>query len=175
MALTGFTGGRLALAGEPQLHARRSRSSTAAASPRRRDRAHPSRSATRRASALHDALMDRCGWPPIPYDGQLLVSHQDALLMGGKVQAPAGLRRPRAASSTRTSASAAATRKLCIEICSGAGHHARRTRRARRSTARSASTAAPACGTAQRRSTTTRRARNIAFRAGAGGLHSAEN
>ena len=29
-------------------------------------------------------------WPEIPYDGQLLVSHQDALLMGGKVQAPGG-------------------------------------------------------------------------------------
>ena len=42
--------------------------------------------------ACHDALMDRCGWPAIRYDGQLLVSHQDALLMGGKVQAPPGLR-----------------------------------------------------------------------------------
>ena len=40
--------------------------------------------------AVHDAIMDRLGWPAIPYDGQLLVSHQDALLMGGKVQAPAG-------------------------------------------------------------------------------------
>ncbi len=29
-------------------------------------------------------------WPEIPYDGQLLVSHQDALLLGGKVQAPGG-------------------------------------------------------------------------------------
>ena len=34
--------------------------------------------------------MQRCGWPAIPYDGQLLVSHQDALLLGGKVQAPPG-------------------------------------------------------------------------------------
>ena len=39
---------------------------------------------------LHDALMDRAGWPAVPLDGKLLVSHQDALLMGGKVQAPAG-------------------------------------------------------------------------------------
>ena len=29
-------------------------------------------------------------WPPIPYDGRLLMSHQDALLLGGKVQAPPG-------------------------------------------------------------------------------------
>ncbi len=39
---------------------------------------------------LHDRLMERSGWPPIPYDGKLLVSHQDALLMGGKVQAAPG-------------------------------------------------------------------------------------
>ena len=43
-----------------------------------------------RGVTCHDALMDRVGWPAIPYDGQLLVSHQDALLIGGKVQAPAG-------------------------------------------------------------------------------------
>ncbi|MCX6624803.1 MAG: 4Fe-4S ferredoxin, partial [Acidobacteria bacterium] len=45
---------------------------------------------TARCVPLHDALMERAGWPAIEYDGQLLVSHQDALLMGGKVQAPAG-------------------------------------------------------------------------------------
>lgn len=44
----------------------------------------------RKGQSLHDALMMRAGWPEIPFDGQLLVSHQDALLMGGKVQAPAG-------------------------------------------------------------------------------------
>ena len=33
--------------------------------------------------ALHDRIMDRCGWPEIPFDGKLLISHQDALLMGG--------------------------------------------------------------------------------------------
>ena len=43
-----------------------------------------------RGVSCHNALMDRVGWPAIPYDGQLLVSHQDALLMGGKVQAPPG-------------------------------------------------------------------------------------
>ncbi len=39
---------------------------------------------------LHDALLSARGWPEIPYDGQLLVTHQDALLMGGKVQAMPG-------------------------------------------------------------------------------------
>ncbi len=39
---------------------------------------------------VHDALMDRSGWPKIEFDGALLVSHQDALLVGGKVQATGG-------------------------------------------------------------------------------------
>jgi len=39
---------------------------------------------------LHDALMTARGWPEIPFDGRLLVTHQDALLLGGKVQAMPG-------------------------------------------------------------------------------------
>jgi len=39
---------------------------------------------------LHDALMSARGWPEIPFDGRLLVTHQDALLLGGKVQAMPG-------------------------------------------------------------------------------------
>jgi electron-transferring-flavoprotein dehydrogenase len=67
--------------------------------------------------SLHNALMDRVGWPAIPYDGKLLVSHQDALLMGGKVQAPAGYADhvvflyPELCEVCGT--------KICIEICSG--------------------------------------------------------
>ncbi len=34
--------------------------------------------------------MDRAGWPAVPLDGKLLVTQQDALLVGGKVQAPPG-------------------------------------------------------------------------------------
>jgi electron-transferring-flavoprotein dehydrogenase len=41
-------------------------------------------------ASVQGALMERVGWPAIAFDGQPLVSHQDALLMGGKVQAPAG-------------------------------------------------------------------------------------
>ena len=54
---------------------------------------------------------------PIPFDGELLVSHQDALLMGGKVQAPAGYAdhvlflHPEPC---RTCG-----QKICIEMCSG--------------------------------------------------------
>ena len=39
---------------------------------------------------LHDTLMQLAGWPEIPFDGTLLMSHQDVLLKGGKVQAAAG-------------------------------------------------------------------------------------
>ena len=39
---------------------------------------------------LHDAIMSARGWPEIAFDGKLLVSQQDALLMGGKVQAMPG-------------------------------------------------------------------------------------
>ena len=39
---------------------------------------------------LHDALLSVRGWPEIPFDGRLLVTQQDALLIGGKVQAMPG-------------------------------------------------------------------------------------
>jgi electron-transferring-flavoprotein dehydrogenase len=70
-----------------------------------------------RGTAAHDALMERAGWPPIPYDGQLLVTQQDALLLGGKVQAAPGY-----ADHVRLLYPDFCERcagKLCIEICSG--------------------------------------------------------
>jgi electron-transferring-flavoprotein dehydrogenase len=68
-------------------------------------------------SALHDRIMDRCGWPQIPFDGKLLVSHQDALLTGGGVQALPGYAnhvifvRPELCRECES--------KLCVEMCSG--------------------------------------------------------
>jgi electron-transferring-flavoprotein dehydrogenase len=68
-------------------------------------------------NALHDRIMDRCGWPQIPFDGKLLISHQDALLMGGSVQAPPGYAshvifvRPELCRECEP--------KLCVEMCSG--------------------------------------------------------
>ncbi|MBW7933771.1 MAG: 4Fe-4S ferredoxin [Gemmatimonadaceae bacterium] len=66
---------------------------------------------------LHDALMDRSGWPRIAYDGALLVSHQDALLMGGKVQAAAGFADHVTFSNTATCAGCG--EQVCIDGCSG--------------------------------------------------------
>jgi len=122
--------------------------------------------------SLHDTLMERTGWPAIPYDGQLLMSHQDALLRGGKVQAPAGYADhvvflyPHLCEQCGP--------RTCIEVCSG-----------------QAITPGPDgvplfdrekcvhCGAclwncAQPHPDDPFRT-NLAFQAGAGGLHSAEN
>ncbi|WP_022663458.1 4Fe-4S ferredoxin [Paucidesulfovibrio longus] len=122
---------------------------------------------------LHDALMDRAGWPAIPYDGRLLVSHQDALLMGGKVQANPGF-----ADHVRFADPAACERcktNICAEVCSG-----------------QAITVNPDgpvplfdrekcvhCGACMWNCTQAHKndpeQTNVEFHAGSGGLHSAEN
>jgi electron-transferring-flavoprotein dehydrogenase len=115
-------------------------------------------------SALHDRIMDRFGWPQIPFDGKLLISHQDALLIGGSVQAQPGYSnhvvfvRPELC---RTCES-----KSCVEMCSG------------QAIARGEN-GAPAfdrekcvfCGACLWNCDE----KNIDFRAGAGGLHSTLN
>jgi electron-transferring-flavoprotein dehydrogenase len=70
-----------------------------------------------KGQGVHDALLERCGWPAVPYDGQLLVTHQDALLLGGKVQAPSGYADH--VVFLYPSLCAACGTKLCIEVCSG--------------------------------------------------------
>jgi electron-transferring-flavoprotein dehydrogenase len=70
-----------------------------------------------RGVPLHDALMDRVGWPAIPYDGRLLLTHQDALLLGGKVQAPAGYADHVAIVDAAVCQSCRA--RVCVEACSG--------------------------------------------------------
>jgi len=122
--------------------------------------------------SLHGALMQRCGWPAIPYDGQLLVSHQDALLLGGKVQAPAGYADhvvflyPELCERCGT--------KICIELCSGqaiapgqGGVPAFDREKCVHCGACYWNCTQPTPGNPERM--------NIAFRAGTGGLHSAEN
>ncbi|HEY3287659.1 MAG TPA: hypothetical protein VGJ96_11145 [Gemmatimonadaceae bacterium] len=66
---------------------------------------------------VHDALMDRSGWPKIELDGALLVSHQDALLMGGKVQAAGGFADH--VTFLNTSTCAGCGEQVCIDGCSG--------------------------------------------------------
>jgi electron-transferring-flavoprotein dehydrogenase len=121
---------------------------------------------------LHNALMERAGWPPIKYDGQLLVSHQDALLLGGKVQAPPGYADhvtflyPSLCENCDT--------QICVEICSGqaitpgeGNLPAFDREKCIHCGACIWNCAHPQDGKQERGA--------IDFRAGAGGLHSAEN
>ncbi len=89
MALAGLTGGRLALRANippaPKQIRRHGMYETAGLKLKQ-----AAALAVSDGRPLHDALMTARGWPEIPFDGRLLVTHQDALLMGGKVQAMPG-------------------------------------------------------------------------------------
>ena len=122
--------------------------------------------------SLHDALMQRCGWPAIPYDGRLLVSHQDALLMGGKVQGPPGYADhvvflyPELCGKCGT--------KICIELCSGQAIAPGENGVPSFDREKCVHCGACLWNCAQPLPNQPERM-NIAFRAGTGGLHSAEN
>ena len=89
MALAGLTGGRLSLvASIPPAHKQIKK--RAVRSLKELKRREAAMLAVEDGRPLHDALMSARGWPEIEFDGKLLVSHQDALLMGGKVQAMPG-------------------------------------------------------------------------------------
>jgi electron-transferring-flavoprotein dehydrogenase len=119
---------------------------------------------------LHDAMMSARGWPEIPFDGRVLVSQQDALLMGGKIQAMPGFADH--VVFLDKSRCIACVEKTCIAMCSGQaitlglGN-------------------APAferekcahCGACLWNCANPPEVKdsNIEFRAGSGGLHSAEN
>jgi electron-transferring-flavoprotein dehydrogenase len=174
MALAGLTNGRLALSSEPLPPYKRiptleeyyrGRIPTAEIEQSRKECAI-------KGVSLHGTLMQRCGWPAISYDGQLLVSHQDALLLGGKVQAPHGYADhvvflyPELCERCGT--------KICIELCSGqaiapgqGGVPAFDREKCVHCGACYWNCAQPIPENPERM--------NIAFRAGTGGLHSAEN
>jgi electron-transferring-flavoprotein dehydrogenase len=114
MALAGFTGGRLSLAGEPRLMPSLEEYFGRRIPAGEVDRI---REACReKGESLHDALMDRAGWPAIPLDGQLLLSQQDALLVGGKVQAAPGY--PDHVRFEYPDFCERCAAQLCVEICS---------------------------------------------------------
>lgn len=131
------------------------------------------REAVTKGTSLADVVMDRLGWPQIPLDGKLLVSQQDALLLGGKVQAPAGYADHVVVHDPKICEGC--TPQLCVEICSGQAITA------------SEGGGAPQfdrekcvhCGACMWNCTRPLEKRgercNIEFKAGTGGLHSAEN
>ena len=65
---------------------------------------------------LHDAIMNVMGWPEIPLDGTLLMSHQDVLFKGGKVQAMGGFADH--VTFADPARCADCKERTCIEMCS---------------------------------------------------------
>jgi electron-transferring-flavoprotein dehydrogenase len=171
MALAGFTGGRLRVPGRRHEHVR-------GLEEHYRGRIAPARlgaivaDCAARGASLHDALMDACGWPSVPLDGRLLVTHQDALLVGGKVRAAAGYADHVVVLDPRRCETCGA--RLCVEVCSGQA-------------LTPGSSGSPAfdrekcvhCGACQWSCTEPHPSlpgrTNLELRAGIGGLHSSEN
>ncbi|MDR3457482.1 MAG: 4Fe-4S ferredoxin [Verrucomicrobiae bacterium] len=174
MALAGLTNGKFSLGKEPVQPWKRISSLEEYYAGRiaRGDIAKLREACKAKSVSLHGALMDQAGWAAIPFDGQLLVSHQDALLMGGKVQAPPGcadhvvFRHPELCEQCEA--------RICIEACSGQA-------------ITPGENGVPAfdrekcvhCGAClwncSQADPENPERMNIAFRAGTGGLHSAEN
>lgn len=160
MALAGMTGGRFFIPGEPKPMPTPDEYYRGRIKPAEFDQII-SQCRVQGVSS-HNALMDHCGWPAIPFDGELLVSHQDALLMGGKVQAPPGYADH--VSFVDWNLCQRCASQLCVEICSGEA-------------IRPGPDGVPLfdrekcvhCGACLWNCD------NVVFRAGAGGLHSNEN
>jgi electron-transferring-flavoprotein dehydrogenase len=169
MVLAGLTNGKMSLQGKPK-KIPQSLEQFYGASLSRQELTSVRERCARTGDALHDELMRAAGWPDIPLDGQLLVSHQDALLMGGKVQATAGYA-DHVTFGDRTLCAQCAER-LCIEMCSGQA-------------IRGGDDGLPSfdrekcvhCGACMWNCTmpVASGRTNVVFKAGVGGLHSSEN
>jgi electron-transferring-flavoprotein dehydrogenase len=169
MALAGLTGGRLSLnAHIPPAHKQiRPFSARSSEGLKLKDAVAL---AVADGRSLHDALLSARGWPEIPFDDILLVTHQDALLMGGKVQAVPGFADH--VVFRDAGLCIGCTEKTCIAMCSG----------------QAITLGADGIPVFEREKCAHCGAclwncsqspdgvhSNIEFRAGAGGLHSAEN
>ncbi len=175
MALTGLTNGRFTLSGNPARPYERIPTIEEYYKDRmtRREIAAIRDECKAKGVSLHAALMERAGWPAIPYDGQLLVSQQDALLLGGKVQAPPGyadhvvFEHPELCENCGE--------KICIELCSGQAITPGETG-GRPAFDREKCVHCGAClWNCVAANPANPERMNIDFRAGTGGLHSSEN
>ncbi len=116
MAISGYTHGKLSLKADTPSASQQIRP-FAVDSPESRQLKKAAELAIAEGRPLHDALLTVRGWPEIPYDGRLLVTQQDALLIGGKVQAMPGF-----ADHVRfrnLQLCAACNEKTCVAMCSG--------------------------------------------------------
>lgn len=174
MALAGFTKGKLAFPGKtvPPHEQLRSLEDFYRGRISGEEIEELRQESSKQSVPLHELLMKRLGWPEIPYDGKLLMSQQDALLLGGKVQAAPGYAdhvefiHPELCESCGE--------KVCIEMCSGqaiahgdGGRPAFDREKCVHCGACLWNCAEPLPENSQRT--------NIRFRSGSGGLHSAEN
>lgn len=119
MGMTGMTGGALNLGGEIKAPYQRigSLEDYCKGFVSAERIAEIKKDALTRGIAMSDAVMDELGWPQIQLDGKLLVSQQDALLMGGKVQAQPGFADHVVSLDAKLCANCSP--QLCVEICSG--------------------------------------------------------
>jgi electron-transferring-flavoprotein dehydrogenase len=120
--------------------------------------------------SFHDALLTARGWPEIPLDGRLLVTQQDALLMGGKVQAMPGFADHVAFRNPQLCITCG--EKTCVAMCSGQA--LTQSEEGAPAFEREKCVHCGACLWNCGQSPDGEHS-NIEFRAGAGGLHSAEN
>jgi electron-transferring-flavoprotein dehydrogenase len=116
MALAGLTGGRLSLKAHIPPANQQIRAFPAG-SKENQELKEAQELAQTQGRSLHDALLSMRGWPEIPFDGRLLVTQQDALLLGGKVQAMPGFADHVAFRDL--SLCADCVEKTCIAMCSG--------------------------------------------------------
>ena len=169
MALAGLTGGRLSLKAQIPPANKQIRP-FAAGSTEERQLQMAATLATTEGRSLHDALLTVRGWPEIRFDGRLLITQQDALLIGGKVQAMPGFADH--VIFRDLALCVACTERTCIAMCSGQA-------------ITQGSDGLPAferekcvhCGGCLWNCTQSPDGvhTNIEFQAGSGGLHSAEN
>lgn len=169
MALAGLTGGRLAMeTGIPAPSKQiRSLESYLRADPKLRGAV---KTALHEGRPLREAVMSARGWPEIQFDGRLLVTQQDALLMGGKVQAAPGFADHVVFRDTKLCD--ACMEKTCASMCSGQAItiDADGMPAFEREKCVHCGACLWNCGRAPEGGGS-----NIEFRAGAGGLHSVEN
>jgi electron-transferring-flavoprotein dehydrogenase len=115
MALAGLTGGNLHL--KPKLQPTHRQIARAQLAIEDIERKRAANLVLEDGRPFHDALLTARGWPDIPFDGRLLVTQQDALLMGGKVQAMPGFADH--VVFRDLCLCAACDEKTCIAMCSG--------------------------------------------------------
>ena len=172
MALAGLTHGKLSLRGTIPSASEQIRpfSPHTVGGVKTKEAARLAHAAAMGGRPLHEALMSARGWPEIELDGRLLVTQQDALLMGGKVQAMAGFADHVVFRDPHLCADCA--EKTCVAMCSGQA-----ITRNTEGTIAFEREKCVHCGACLWNCAHTPFGEhtNIDFRAGSGGLHSAEN